>query len=94
MADRYAASVETRCELDQKGQRFLMEADDALAVGQSLASLEGVEEENGLYQKTFSKNGYTLTISLRPEGGQCHVEDWNLSRHWETKEKKNKLWLG
>jgi hypothetical protein len=94
MADRYAYSVHTRYALEKKGKAFLLEADNALADGKTLDSMEGVKKKKDIYQKHLTYRKYILNIRIKTKDGRCKVVEWKLSRQQQAKENRNHLWLG
>lgn len=94
MSQRYADSVQIRCELEKQGQEFLKDANEAAAGGGEISQLPDTKTENGVTEKKISRDGYELTIRLQQTGERFEVTEWKLNRHWEEKETIDGLWQG
>ena len=79
LAQRYADTVRIRYELEEDGQKSLRDAD------------KGTETDT---EKTFEREGYTLTVSLKRDGGSYVPELWKLRREWEEHTGIDDLWQG
>lgn len=94
LAEKYADTVRSRYALETEGQAFLEEA-DALAAGEALDELEGVEaDEGGIFRKTFEREDLKLEIGIVPDrSGGCRVVSWRFRKEWEPEEGLD-IWLG
>ena len=95
LAERYADTVRSRCELEAEGQNFLWEAALWLESGGGLESLDGVEmTEDGMFRKEISLDDFTLTMDLLSDGdGKLSVFNWRMRKDWEPGSIGN-LWMG
>ena len=98
MADMFASSTQIRYALEQEGQKFLQEADEALAEGKSLTDLPGTKTyeggPDGSVEKVIEKDGYHLTVRLEPEEmNTCRVAAWSLDKEWKENQQIN-VWQG
>lgn len=80
LAKRYAQTVQTRYSLEQKGQEFLKEMNDAPA--------------GDLIEKEFTENGYQLQISLERTGDSYEIRYWKINKIWEEPTQIDHLWEG
>lgn len=96
MAEKYAATVQERYELEYQGQIFLEEAADLLAQGGSLSGLSGTEtDEEGVVWKTIVQDDISLVIGIRPDQEKgWQVVSWQLMKMWEEDESMGNLWDG
>ena len=92
-AERYADTVRTRYALEQRGQAFLRDADEALRAGRSPDTLDAELTDTGV-RKTFSHDGALLTVVLRTEDGSLTVEQWKRCREWAENVELGDLWPG
>ena len=94
MAKSFADSTKTRYALEQEGQKFLQEADEALLSGGSLQDLGDVQVKDGGAEKTLTKDGYHLTIRLVPAGDDGYdVAEWSFEKEWKEKDTIDGLWM-
>ena len=95
-AGRYADMVKTRYELEAKGQMFLMEADEALRSGNSLALLPDTETDGkGVTWKEIWSSDYRLAAGVKAdEAGKLKVVGWRIGRTWENQTDMGDLWDG
>ena len=93
MAQRYADSVQTRYALEASGQRFLQEADQALAAGGQLSDLADTAAAGEGIEKIIEEDGYTLTIRLEPDEEGYQVALWKLDKEWKQRQDLN-IWQG
>ena len=73
LAERYSQTVKTRYLLEKDGQEFLDSLSGSAAGGESI-------------EKIFERDGYTLNITLIPNGDGYSVERWQISKIWELNE--------
>lgn len=96
LADKYAETVKIRYELEQEGQAFLREADEAVSSGLPLnAVFDAVPVPDGGISRTFEKDGTVLTVTLAPGDRQgVSVREWTIMRQWEEDNSIGNIWLG
>lgn len=94
LAEKYAATVELRYELEAQGQLFLREAWEACANGAELSGIAGVEtDENAVIRKCFEQGSFRLTVGIVPDREMgVRVVEWNMGRVWEPEESMGSLW--
>lgn len=95
LAEKYAATVELRYELEAQGQFFLREVGEACACGAELSGLAGVEtDESAVVRKTFEQGSFRLTVGIIPDGEMgFRVVEWIMGREWEPEESMGELWF-
>lgn len=96
MAEKYAATVQERYELEYEGQRFLQSAGDALAEGREISGLSDTEtDEKGITWKTIAREDSSLVIGIRPEEGEGYrIVNWRMIKDWSADETLGELWDG
>lgn len=96
MAEKYAATVRDRYELEYEGQVFLKAAGDALVKEGNLSGLSGIEtDENGVIWKTIVQDDTRLVIGIRPDQEKgWQIVSWKLMKAWEADESMGELWGG
>lgn len=96
MAEKYAATVQCRYELEYQGQAFLEVVGEALAEGRELAGLPDTEtDELGVTWRTITQDGTKLVIGVEPDGdGGYRVVNWRLIKEWDEDESMGTLWDG
>lgn len=94
MADRYAASVSSRYEVEMQGQKFLQSVDRAVSSGRSVKSIKGVKASKNTFTRAFTDGGYRLTVGVRTSGRRYEVVKWNIEKIWSTQDKIKGLWKG
>jgi hypothetical protein len=94
LAEKYAATVEERYALEQEGQRFLLEVSKTWKSGAGLGALDGIEEEDGVYYRTFTNGGRNLIVGIIGEDSGIRVVEWRMQKDWEPEEGMGNLWLG
>lgn len=95
LAQGYADTVWIRYELEAEGQRFLRGAEETLAGGKGLESLEDVEiDEEGVAWRSFREGEYGLRVGILADGdGNLQVMSWRILKDWELDEDMG-LWTG
>ncbi len=98
MAEKYAATVQTRYGLEKEGQEFLQEVGDSLESGVGLQGLPDTETDaEGVTWKKITDGDYSLLVGVRPEGAQDRgyvVVNWRLTKAWEEDTSMGNLWDG
>lgn len=94
LAEKYAATVEERYALEREGQRFLQEVSKTWKSGAGLGALDGIEEEDGVYYRTFTNGGRNLIVGIIGEDSGIRVVEWRMQKDWEPEEGMGNLWLG
>lgn len=96
LAEKYADTVRERYELEREGQLFLREAEEWLAAGGSLSSLEGaVEDETGVVRRNIERGSFSLKVGIIPDGESgFRVVEWRIQKEWEPEESIGGLWTG
>lgn len=94
LAEKYAATVEERYALEREGQRFLLEVSKTWKSGAGLGALDGIEEEDGVYYRTFTNGGRNLIVGIIGEDSGIRVVEWRMQKDWEPEEGMGNLWLG
>ena len=97
MAERFADVTAVRYSLEEEGQNYLMQIDEALKAGDFDAAENGAEvTEDGNLRHTVSRDGYDLVIEITDPGkaGKYKVIKWNLSRQWEAEGQFQNIWQG
>ncbi len=88
LAERYAATVQERYDLEKEGQKYLA----ALYAGREQAP---DPDEDGVIRTDLSRGDYVLHISLIPgEDGAFRVLSWRQEKIWEHDEIIDDLWNG
>ena len=84
LAEKYADTVRERYELEREGQFFLREAEECLAAGGSLSSLEGaVEDETGVVRRNIERGSFSLKVGMIPDGESgFRVVEWRIQKEW------------
>ena len=80
LAERFADSVSTRYELEEEGQRYLQEMN------------RNVSEDE--VSKEFSRNGFTLSVTLQKNEDRYEIKLWKIKKQWEESTKIDNLWKG
>ncbi len=93
LAERFASVTKTRYELEADGERFLAEADKALAEGNGRIP-DGAEPMGGGLLYYSEKDGYELTVRVEESGSHYTVAEWKISRIWEEDDPMDDLWPG
>ena len=96
MAEKYAATVRHRYELEYQGQSFLRTVGDMLAEGTNAGDISGTEtDENGVIWKTIAQDDSKLVIGILPDPETGYkVVSWRLLREWSADESMGDLWDG
>ena len=89
LAETYADTVKTRYELEAEGQEFMGN------VARGVVVLEAATElEDGIYTKTFERDGSYLKIGFTLTGAQYEIVEWRHGKQWEPDESMGDLWDG
>lgn len=95
LAEKYAATVHTRYELEELGQSFLEEAGRMLESGEEAGMISDVETgEDGLLKWTVERGDFSLTVGIVPKDAGFEVVCWTIQKAWEPEEGMGELWLG
>ena len=96
MAEKYAATVRNRYELEYQGQSFLRTVGDMLAEGTNAGDISGTEtDETGAIWKTIVQDDSKLVIGILPDPETGYkVVSWRLLREWSADESMGDLWDG
>lgn len=96
MAEKYAATVRGRYELEYQGQKFLEFVGKTLAEGIALNELPDTETDvEGIVWKRIVQDETTLLIGLVPEQNRGYrVVSWRLIKAWSADESMGMLWNG
>lgn len=98
MAEKYAATVQTRYGLEEEGQKFLLEAGKALEEGVDLQSLpDTTTDTEGVTWKRITDGDYSLMIGLRlkeDQGEKPGIVSWKITKAWEEDTSMGNLWNG
>ena len=96
MAQKYAATVQCRYELEYQGQAFLQTVGDALEEGRTLAGLPDTEtDDSGVTWKTIALEGNRLVIGLVPDAAEGYRGvNWRVTKEWNEDESMGSLWDG
>ena len=81
LAKRYSEAVRTRYLLEEDGQKFLDEMNDAPIAGD-------------IVSRTFEREGYTLVVELKADGESFEVSKWQITKNWEEEPELDNLWQG
>ncbi len=88
LAEKYAGTVQSRYELERRGQEVLSE----LARGEIAA---GETDADGVVRTELEADGFHLSIALAPDGtGGYRVIEWRQTKEWEPDETIDNLWSG
>ena len=96
MAEKYAATVQGRYELEYQGQKFLELAGEALAEGMAISGLPDTEtDEAGVVWKRIVQDETSLVIGIVPDKDTGYrVVSWRLIKEWTADESMGNLWDG
>lgn len=95
IAEKYGETVQTTYELEQQGQQFLQQADEALKQGIKLSALVGTQQDkNGIVWKTIQQGQNALKIGLKEENGSYTVVCWKQTKDWIQDNGIGGLWTG
>lgn len=96
LAQRFANVTEIRYALEEEGQRYLMEVDEAVEAGDFSAESVGAETlDSGNISRVIEKDGYTLTIEItKPARGKYEIKEWKISREWTEEDPFDNIWQG
>ena len=103
LAERFASVTQTRYALEADGNRFLAE----LGRAPENAGTPGAAQDaagriggasvlpDGGVRYTSERDGYTLTVEVRPaEAGEWQIDTWKITKEWEEEDPFDDLWLG
>lgn len=91
LAQKYAQTVQVRYELEQEGQAFYR---DLSEYGADMIMDDTVTRNaQGIFTKTFEKDGATLRIGYRNTRGDIEIVSWRQEKEWEEDTDLN-LWDG
>ena len=96
MAERYAAVTEIRYRLEEEGQRYLMQVDEAEKAGNFSADAVGAKQlDSGNISRVITDEGYKLTIEItEPENGKYEIVKWKISKEWNAEDPFSNIWKG
>ena len=94
LAERYAATVTEQYARELQGQRFLREAEEWTAAGNSIATLPDVESDGNTVTKTITEGSGSLVITLFEEDGEVRVSGWKTLPLREEDTGMGNLWSG
>lgn len=96
MAEKYAATVQDRYELERQGQYFLRTVGEMLEEGKKVEDLSGTEtDEKGVIWKTITQDDFKLVIGILPDSQTGYkVVSWRLLKEWSADESMGDLWDG
>ena len=97
MAERFARMTEIRYDLEDKGERYLMSVDQAIAEGYvTEETIEAERTEAGNYRHTIENEGYTLTIEITEPttAGTYEVTEWKVTKDWTADDPFGNIWQG
>ena len=93
LAEKYADTVQTRYELESRGQEFLQELSETDPADYSLMGWE--RDAGGNYTEALECDGTVLHIGFRPDRGRAYqLISWRLEKNWEEDESIGTLWDG
>ena len=96
MAEKYAATVQSRYELEQQGQLFLRAVGETLEEGAEISGLSDTETDAaGVVWKTITLQDFRLEIGIQPDAETGYkVVSWRLLKEWSADESMGELWDG
>lgn len=96
MAERYAAVTEIRYRLEEEGQRYLMQVDEAEAAGNFSTDAVGADRlDSGNISRVIKDDGYKLTIEItEPANGKYEIVKWKISKEWNAEDPFSNIWKG
>lgn len=96
LAEKYAATVHNRYELEELGQSFLEELGQMLESGEDAGRIPGVETgEDGVLKWSAERGDFSLRVGIVPkEGKGFQVLYWTIQKEWEPEEGIGNIWLG
>lgn len=93
LAEKYADTVQTRYELESRGQEFLKELSETDPADYSLMGWE--RDAGGNYTEALECDGTVLHIGFRPDRASAYqLISWRLEKNWEEDESIGTLWDG
>lgn len=93
LAEKYADTVQTRYELESRGQEFLKELSETDPADYSLMGWE--RDAGGNYTEALECDGMVLHIGFRPDRASAYqLISWRLEKNWEEDESIGTLWDG
>lgn len=93
LAEKYADTVQTRYELESRGQEFLQELSETDPADYSLMGWE--RDAGGNYTEDLECDGTVLHIGFRPDRASAYqLISWRLEKNWEEDESIGTLWDG
>ena len=93
LAEKYADTVQTRYELESRGQEFLQELSETDPADYSLMGWE--RDAGGNYTEALECDGMVLHIGFRPDRASAYqLISWRLEKNWEEDESIGTLWDG
>lgn len=98
LAEKYAATVRERYELEGEGQAFLRDVAEACAKGNAPGSLPGTEADgDGVVWKVITREYAGLRIGLAAGGSDTagyEIVAWKTEKKWEPEPGMGNLWDG
>ena len=93
LAEKYAETVQTRYELESRGQHLLSELGGTDPGDWELIGLE--RDAEGVYRTALELDGTQLHIGVKPgAAGQCRVVCWRMEKQWAEDDTIGNLWNG
>ena len=96
LAEKYAATVHNRYELEELGQSFLEQVGQVLESGEEAGMIPGVVTgEDGILRWNAERGDFNLGVGIVPKDGKgFQVLYWTIQKEWEPEEGLGNLWLG
>ena len=86
LAEKYAATVSSRYELEVRGQEFLRDHDPGF--------FEDLERARNTWWESIEGEDARLRIGVSVHGGDWSVVGWRIEKDWEEDDSIGNLWQG
>lgn len=93
LAEKYAATVSSRYELEVRGQEFLRDLDEAVRDNDP-GFFEDLERARNTWWESIEGEDARLRIGVSVHGGDWSVVDWRIEKDWEEDDSIGNLWQG
>ena len=93
LAEKYAATVSSRYELEVRGQEFLRDLDEAVRDNDP-GFFEDLERARNTWWESIEGEDARLRIGVSVDGGDWSVVGWRIEKDWEEDDSIGNLWQG
>ena len=93
LAEKYAATVSSRYELEVRGQEFLRDLDEAVQDNDP-GFFEDLERSRNTWWESIEGEDARLRIGVSVDGNDWSVVGWRIEKDWEEDDSIGNLWQG